>query len=117
MVSNAIYSPTSAQTFTKQKIEQLSRVQFHKIIPEYREFLSLHNDGHYPDQIQTNLQEVKHSIKENLAPKSLKVVEFHLSWRSATLPAIRRQYYFIYRSMVSLSILPSGHSRIHSRQY
>lgn len=56
MVSNAIYSPTSAQTFTKQKIEQLSRVQFHKIIPEYREFLSLHNDGHYPDQIQTNLQ-------------------------------------------------------------
>ncbi|MBK8279705.1 MAG: hypothetical protein IPK94_06175 [Saprospiraceae bacterium] len=37
------------------KIEQLSDY-ISQIIPEYREFLRLHNDGHYPDQIQTNLQ-------------------------------------------------------------
>ena len=48
-------SQTSAQNLSKERIYVLAKDKFPKAIESYNSFLELPNDGHYPDQIENNL--------------------------------------------------------------
>ena len=49
---------------TPQQIEMATQKEFPQAISQFREFLALPNDGHYPEQIKNNLDWVKKAFEQ-----------------------------------------------------
>lgn len=54
----------SAQQFLQRDIQSSVEDQFPKILSEFREFLTIKNDGHFPEQINNNLVWCKEALKK-----------------------------------------------------